>query len=133
MGTTKIKLLISVFAILGFTQTGCAQTENEKLNSSEEDRMEIIKDHYKKSNILFPDSLKGDQKLVFDHFASWTLEELEDIEPLTLKAEFENMGIFSKENDRFLDAYGFFKNRVVFHKISVKQWKHFEDLDPQKQ
>ncbi len=127
MGTTKIKLLISVFAILGFMQSGCAQTENEKINSDETDRKEVIEDHYKKSNILDPDTLKGDQKRIFDHFASWTLKEVEDIESLVLKSEFEKIGIITKENNRFLDAYGFFKNRVVFHKISRENCKYFED------
>lgn len=132
MGTTKIKLLISAFAIMGFMQAGCAQTENEKLNFDEEDRKEIIEDHYKKSNILNPDTLKGDQKLIFDHFASWTLEELENIYILDLKKELRKAGINVDSRESFQNAYSFFKNRVVFHKISVKQWKHFEDLHPRK-
>ncbi len=132
MGTTKIKLLIFVLAILGFMQTGFTQTENEKLNSDEEDRVEIIEYHYKKSNILNPDTLKGDQKLVFDHFASWTLEELENIEILTLKSELAKVQITVESPSRFRKAYSFFKNRVVFHKISRRNCKYFEDRYGQK-
>ncbi len=89
-------------------------------------------DYSKKSNILNPDTLLGDQKKIFWHtyFLKLTSEEAKNIEPLKIKAEFEKLGITTKENDRFVDAYSFFDAFIVYHKNSCENWEIFKDLTP---
>ena len=89
-------------------------------------------DYSIKSNILDPDTLKSDQKLVFDHFLKWTHKQVKDLKPLELKKEFEKIGLYTKENDRFLEAYFFLRIDMTNHKKSIEQWEHFKDLDPRK-
>lgn len=91
-------------------------------------------DYSIKSNILNPDTLKkgSDEYRIFWHFIKWTYKEVDEIKILTLKAEFEKVGITTKDKE-FDAAYSFFNNDVVFHKEQVEIWvKHFQDLAPSK-
>ena len=87
-------------------------------------------DYSIKSNILDPDTLQGDQKKVFWHFVDLTHEETEALEPLFIKAEFEKLGIYTSNNDRFLDAFIFFDTDMIYHKKSCEQWAYFKFLEP---
>ena len=89
-------------------------------------------DYSIKSNILDPDTLKGDRKLVFDHFVKWTHKQVKELKTLELKEEFKKIGLYTKENDRFLKAYFFLRSDITYHKKSVEQWENFKDLDPRK-
>ena len=84
----------------------------------------------KKSNILNPDTLKADQKKIFWHFVELTHKQVEELEPLKIKAEFKKIGITTDENDRFVDAYSFFRAKNTAHKKSCEQWQSFKDLAP---
>ena len=85
-----------------------------------------------KSNILNPDTLKGDQKLVFDHFLKFTNKQVKEIKPEKIKKEFTKIKIYTKENDRFVKAYYFFKFEMTAHKKSVENWEKFKHLAPLK-
>lgn len=115
MQTIRI-ILITLFLIGINSLTGQAQSEI---------------DYSIKSNFLNPDTLKkgSNEYRIFWHFVKWTHKEADEIEILTLKAEFEKVGITTKDKE-FNSAYLFFKSVVVFHKKSVEQWEHFKDLAP---
>ena len=87
-------------------------------------------DYSIKSNILDPDTLKGDQKLVFYHFVKWTHKQVKELKTLELKKEFEKMGIKTTNQKKFKNAYYFFRIGMTCHKKSVEQWEHFKDLAP---
>ncbi len=86
----------------------------------------------KRSNIIDPDTLKPnfDEYKIFWHFVKLTYKQLKELEPLEIKAEFKKIGITTKENDRFVDAYSFFDTRVIGHKKSCENIQHFDFLKP---
>ena len=87
-------------------------------------------DYSIKSNILDPDTLKGDQKLVFDHFIKWTHKQADKIKPQELRDELESIGIKISNKNRFQKAFFFFDIYVIAHKKSVENWESFKDLAP---
>jgi hypothetical protein len=87
-------------------------------------------DYSTKSNILNPDTLRGDQKKVFWHFVKLSHKETEELEPLEIKVEFAKIGITTDENDRFVDAYFFYAGTMTNHKKSCENWASFKDLSP---
>lgn len=87
-------------------------------------------DYSVKSNILQPDTLKGDNKLVFWHFVGLSSKQVIEYESLKLKSEFEKLGIFTKERARFVKAFTFFDTEMKYHKKSCEQWETFKDLAP---
>ncbi len=88
-------------------------------------------DYSIKSNILDPDTLKkgSNEYRIFWHFVKWTHEEVKEIEALKLKAEFEKIGITTKD-EKFDAAYSFFDIKMKYHKRSVENFEHFKDLAP---
>ncbi len=115
------KVFIVLLAMYGVPLTSSGQTTQKK--SSEVN-------YSVKSNILNPDTLRGDQKKIFWHFVEYSHEEIEALEPLFIKTEFEKLGIYTTDNDRFLDAYIFFDTDMIYHKKSCEQWEAFKDLKP---
>ncbi len=118
--TIKTILLVISFAVFSLPMIGQEQKNKTKI------------DYSIRSNILDPDTLtKGsDEYRIFYHFINWSYKEVNEIEILTLKAEFEKVGITTKDR-AFDSAYSFFNNDVVFHKEQVELWeKHFKDLAP---
>lgn len=87
-------------------------------------------DYSLKSNILSPDTLKGDQKLIFWYFVKLSHEQAEEMKPLEIKAEFAKLGIFTTDKSRFQEAFLFFKSDNTAHKKSCEQWESFKDLAP---
>ena len=88
-------------------------------------------DYSIKSNILNPDTLKGDQKRIFWHFVKLTNKQAKDLKPLQIKAEFEKLGITTNERARFVKALSFFDCTMTNHKESCEQWESFKDLAPE--
>lgn len=82
------------------------------------------------SNILHPDTLKGDQKNIFWCFVELSSEETENLDPMVIKEEFAGIGITINDNDRFVDALTFYDITMKNHKISCQQWENFQDLAP---
>ncbi len=123
--TIKTTFLILFFAGICLPMSGLAQNSETKIDYSNVD-------YSKKSNIINPDTLRGDQRKIFYHayFLKLTSEKTENVEPLKIKEEFAKLGIETKENDRFLDAYSFFLSDVVSHKKSCEQWEYFKFLKP---
>ena len=108
-------LIIFGFSFQSFSQSG---TSNNPINYAQ------------KSNILDPDTLKGDQKLIFDYFVKLTYQQAKDLEPLKIKEGFAQLGITTNENDRFVAAYSFYASSMTNHKKSCEQWASFKDLAP---
>ena len=99
---------------------------------SQEQKSKI--DYSIKSNILDPDTLKMSslEYKVFWHFVDWNFKRVDEIPILTLKSEFEKIGITTKDKE-FDTAYFFFKDYIVFHKEQVELWvTHFQELSPTK-
>jgi len=87
-------------------------------------------DYAKRSNILNPDTLQGDNLAIFKCFVKLSSEEAENLDPMIIKEEFAEIGITIKENDRFVDALTFYDITMKYHKISCEQWESFKDLAP---
>lgn len=119
----KSIFLITATILLFLVQVGLSQ---DKI-----DREAIAKDHYKASSILNPDTLKGDQKQVFDLFSTWTLEEIQNIQPEKLKSELKKIDITTDEPKRFKKVLAFISS-IENHRISRNQWREFDDLAPKK-
>lgn len=115
----KTSILVLIFAVFLLPQISAQNKEKYK---------DCI--YAKKSNILNPDTLKADKKLIFWHFVELTHKQAEKLEPLKIKAEFKKLGITTDENDRFVDAYSFFLSSYTAHKKSCEQWQSFKDLAP---
>ncbi len=115
-----IKTTLLTLFLLGFClpTIGQAQTNKTKI------------DYSKKSNILNPDTLQYDQKLIFWHFVKLTNKEVIEYESQKLKTEFEGLGITTKERARFVRAFLFFDTSMKNHKKSCEQWESFKDLAP---
>lgn len=115
-----IKRTILILILFGgfYLQNGLSQKQKAKI------------DYSKKSNILDPDTLKGDQKKIFWHFVKLTHKETKKLKPLEIKKEFEKLGITTEKKKRFQDAYSFFKIEIIFHKKSCDQWSSFKELEP---
>jgi hypothetical protein len=116
--TIKTSFLILIFFGGIYLQNGFYQDQKSKI------------DYSVKSNILNPDTLKGDMKIIFWHFVELTHKQAEDLKPLEIKAEFEKLGITLNEDQRFKRAWDFFDLSVVYHKKSCEQWESFKDLAP---
>lgn len=124
MFSTKIRqikkqTIILFLAIFWLPQLSFAQDTKPKI------------DYSIKSNILDPDTLRGDRKAVFWHFVSLSSQEAKDIPALQMKEEFAKLGITTDQRARFVAAYTFFRVDVKGHKISVEQWQHFLHLKPE--
>ena len=87
-------------------------------------------DYSIESIILNPDTLKGDQKLVFNHFLKWSYKQVREAAPDKIKNGFKKIGISIKDKDRFREAYYFFKLEMTAHKKNVEDWEEFKILDP---
>ena len=85
-------------------------------------------DYSVKSNILNPDTLRGDQKKVFWHFVKLSSKEAEEMPPLKVKAGFEKLGITTKERARFVKALTFYDVSMIYHKKSCEQWAEIKYL-----
>lgn len=123
-----MKILKTTFIALLLTITACSQEkgkQNTKIDYSNVD-------YSARSNIIKPDTLKGDEKTIFYHpyFLKLTSEQAENLDPFRVKEEFAKLGITIKDNDRFVDGYSFFDAFIVNHKISCEQWESFKDLAP---
>ena len=111
----KIRLFTLTLFLILVNQFGCTQTKIE---------------YSIKSNILNPDTLKGDQKLVFNHFLRWIYKEVFEAKPFSIKDEFNKIGITTEDNDRFREAYYFFRLEMTAHKKSIENWEEFKKLAP---
>lgn len=116
--TIKTTLLILFFVGFSLSKTLQAQSNKTKI------------DYSKRSNILNPDTLKGDQKKIFWYFVKLTSEQVEEMKPLDKKEEFALIGITTKNKERFQIAYTFFRASNTAHKSSCEQWELFKDLAP---
>jgi hypothetical protein len=116
----KTSLLILFFAGICLPMSGQAQSEKTKI------------DYSKRSNILNPDTLQGDQKKIFWHpyFLKLSSEKTKNLDPFKVKEEFAKLGIETKERARFVAAYSFLDNYCWGHKKSCEQWESFKDLAP---
>lgn len=117
----KHQFLICILAMLAIPFTGYGHNSQEK-------PPEV--NYSVKSNILDPDTLTADNKAIFWHFVKYTHEEIEALDPMFIKAEFEKLGIYTSDNDRFLDAYIFFDTDMIYHKKSCENWAYFNFLKP---
>lgn len=116
--TFKKQTISLLLAILGLPLLSHAQTTETKI------------DYSIKSNILDPDTLTGDRKVIFWHFVDLSSQEAKDLPALEMKEEFEKIGITTDQRNRFVAAYTFFRVDIKSHKISVEQWQHFIYLKP---
>ena len=116
----KFSFLILLFAVFLLPLKISAQEKKSKI------------DYSVKSNILNPDTIKGDNKLIFWHFVGLTHKEAKELEPLKVKAEFEKLGILTDERARFVKALSFYDCSMTNHKKSCEQWESFNDLAPKK-
>jgi len=114
----RIKILILILFGGFYLQHGFSQEQKSKI------------DYSIKSNILDPDTLKGDQKTIFWHFVKLTHEQAEEMKPLEIKAEFAKLGILTTDKSRFQEAFLFFRSDNTAHKKSCEQWESFKDLSP---
>lgn len=90
-------------------------------------------DYSKRSNILNPDTLQGDQKKIFwrPFFLKLSSEETKNLDPFKVKEEFAKLGIGTSERARFVAAYSFYLSYLKGHKKSCENWHfHFKDLAP---
>lgn len=116
----KSTLLFLIFAGICLSISVQAQSDKTKI------------DYSKRSNILNPDTLRGDQKKIFWHpyFLNLPSKEAIDLDSFRIKEEFSQLGIKTEEKERFLDAYSFYLSDIVSHKKSCEQWESFKDLAP---
>jgi len=116
------------------TATACAQNTETKTNKTESSKVDYSKVDYSiASNIIKnPEKLTGDEKTIFYHpyFLKLTHDEAKNLKPLEIKEEFEKLGIFLTDKERFNRAWNFYDLSVVFHKKSCEQWESFKDLAP---
>lgn len=89
-------------------------------------------DYSVKSNQINPDTLNGDNLKVFNHFVDLTSEEAKKLGAQQLKAEFEKLGLTTKEKKRFIKAYFFYTAKMTGHKISCENWEEFKYLESPK-
>ncbi len=130
----QTKLLILFFAGFMITLQSCGQETKAKTTTKEPDYSNV--DYSARSNIIKrPKELKGDEKAIFYHpfFLKLTSKQAKELKPLKIKEEFAKLGIETKENDRFVDAYIFYKTYYIGHKKSCEQWESFKDLSPNNQ
>ncbi|OFY47792.1 MAG: hypothetical protein A2W85_13395 [Bacteroidetes bacterium GWF2_41_31] len=115
-----IKKAILILTLIGgfYLHNGFSQEKKSRI------------DYSIKSNILNPDTLKGDQKVIFWHFVKLTHEQAEEMKPLEIKAEFAKLGILTTDKSRFQEAFLFFRSDNTAHKKSCEQWEFFKDLSP---
>ncbi len=132
----KNKLLILFLATFCLSLQSCAQKETKtQQTTKEEAKPDYSKvDYSARSNIIKrPKELTGDEKAIFYHpyFLKLTSDEAKNLEPLEIKAEFAKLEIETKERDRFVKAYSFFRIKYWGHKVSCEQWESFKELAPQ--
>ncbi len=116
--TIKTSFLILIFAVFMLPTEIHAEETKPKI------------DYSKKSNILNPDTLRGDQKLIFWHFVKLTYKEANELEPFKIKAGFAKLGITTEQRARFVKSYSFFASSMTNHKKSCEQWASFKKLAP---
>lgn len=128
MKTLKLTLLALLISC-----TACAQ-EKENQNPAKKPEPDYSNvDYSAPSNIIkHPKQLTGDEKAIFYHpyFLKLTSEETKNLDPFKVKEEFAKLGITTDENDRFVDAYIFYKTYYRGHKKSCENWEYFKDLAP---
>lgn len=101
---------------------------------AQKDKHVLSIDYSTKSNLLNPDTLRGDQKKIFWHFVKLSSKELENLDPQNVKAEFEILGIYTDERERFVAAYSFLLTYYQGHKVSCENISEImEDLGPQQE
>lgn len=122
--TRQLLILILIATLLPLYGIGQSKT-------TEKEKSKI--DYLKASNkIKEPWKLKGDKKTIFYHpyFLKLNSEEVRHLDPLKVKKEFAKLGITTSQNDRFVEAYTFFKIEFWGHKKSCENWESFKDLAP---
>ena len=112
------------------TITACAQ-ETKTEQTKKEDYLKNV-DYAIRSDIINPDTLKGDQKQIFYHtfFLKLDFEETKSLKPLKIKEEFEKLGINSNERARFVESYSFFITYYRGHKKACENLAYFNFLKP---
>lgn len=126
--STKLSILFITLSL--FSLQSCAQKSKDKTKqTNKEDYLKIV-DYSIRTDIINPDTLKGDQKRIFWHFVKLNYKEVEEMTPIKVKAEFEKIGIETKANDRFADAYIFYKTYYRGHKKACENLAYFEFLKP---
>ena len=111
----------------------CPQKNETKTKETTKKEDYLKKADYSiRTDIINPDTLKGDQKKIFYHpyFLKLTHEEAENLEPQKIKEELIKLGISGSENDRFVDAYIFYKTYYLGHKKDCEYFAYFEFLKP---
>ena len=113
------------------TLQSCGQNTKAKTTIKEPDYSKV--DYSARSNIIKrPKELKGDEKAIFYHpfFLKLTSKQAKALKPQKIKEEFSKLGITIKENDRFVDAYIFYKTFYIGHKKSRENFAYFDFLKP---
>jgi hypothetical protein len=132
---TKKHLSTIILAGLLLPFYSCGQENKPVKPKTETDSADYFQVNYAKaSNIVKePEKLTGDEKAIFYHpyFLKLTSKQTKNLKPLKIKKEFAKLGITLKENDRFVDAYIFFRTYYIGHKVSCEQWESFKDLAPE--
>ena len=132
--TTKLSILILAGFLLCSLQSCGQEKETKPAKKTKPDYSNV--DYSARSNIIKrPKELKGDEKAIFYHpyFLKLTSKQAKELKPLKVKEEFEKLGITTKENDRFIEAYIFLDTSMKNHKKSCEQWESFKDLVPKSQ
>lgn len=125
-----MKALNLLFIAFLLTFQSCAQEPAKKTETTNPDYSNV--DYSAKSNIIDPDTLRGDQRKIFYHpyFLKLTSKETRNLDPFKVQEEFEKLGIVKEERARFVSSYSYFLTYYLGHKKSCEQWESFKDLAP---
>ena len=129
--TTKLSILILAGFLLCSLQSCGQEKETKPAKKTKPDYSNV--DYSARSNIIKrPKELKGDEKAIFyyPYFLKLTSEEVKKLDPFKVKEEFEKLGITTKENDRFIEAYIFLDTSMKNHKKSRENFTYFDFLKP---
>jgi len=125
-----MRFVSTILVVLLVISTACGQEKTKKSKEQKPDYSNV--DYAKKSNILNPDTLQGDQRKIFYHpyFLKLTSKKARNLDPFKVKAEFAILGITTDQRARFVAAYSFFLTFYIGHKKSCENWEYFKDLAP---
>ena len=128
--TFRINVFTLFFATFLFSLQSCAQKNEKKAEqTNKEDYLKNV-DYSIQTDIINPDTLRGDQKKIFWHFVKLTHEETKNLEPLKIKEEFAKIGIITDQRARFVEAYSFFITHYRGHKKDCENFAYFNFLKP---
>jgi len=125
-------LYIIIFAIFLFSLQSCAQKSDSRAEQiKKEDYLKNV-DYSIRTDIINPDTLKGDQKKIFYHplFLKLSYEEAKNLEPLKVKEEFQKLDINTNQRARFVEAFSFFITYYRGHKKACENMAYFDFLKP---